>query len=445
MWLWFGLLLLSSNTVVRGGKLSYCELHPAIEEQIKKDVSAWGTDGITEDVVQSMSKHCNSTKRLEENCAVQAQRITVDGGNVYLNNLIRSDRLGPHEHIGLLEELYEASQVYKLPDVEFTQWIDDHPPAETNLREDGSVAWPHAPHRLPPVVSWGKGQGNGVLLVPYSGAFRCPEDSFDALQSVLIDNKQGVPWKQKKEVAFGRWSGFCTHYYTNGLFKSADGNSVPCPRTYLNDLSDRNPDLVDARDLSRSHPVPLVHQPAYKYIVSTDGWSVSSKFDKYLLMGSTVFKAASPRFGFYYPALKPFVHYVPFMTNHSDDLVDAVKWARAHDADARRIAEEARAFALKHLTRPARLCYLFRLLTELSKQFKYQVSCRRRKLCVPLVEELKFLATYPSSSESCRYHEVLSKYAANDPSAWPGESVESYEKLRAMHEDPTHWPRDDLP
>lgn len=49
---------------------------------------------------------------------------------------------------------------------------DDHPPAETNLREDGSVAWPHAPHRLPPVVSWGKGQGNGVLLVPYSGAFR---------------------------------------------------------------------------------------------------------------------------------------------------------------------------------------------------------------------------------------------------------------------------------
>lgn len=168
---------------------------------------------------------------------------------------------------------------------------------------------------------------------------RCPEDSFDALQSVLIDNKQGVPWKQKKEVrgpatlaahtawqthvarllaagrrcrapvtaplaiaclthlailpvtvqcagiagtfrytwvcawrpcprtqngtwctqlllprmstsasvrlprqvAFGRWSGFCTHYYTNGLFKSADGNSVPCPRTYLNDLSDRNP------------------------------------------------------------------------------------------------------------------------------------------------------------------------------------------------------------
>lgn len=33
-------------------------------------------------------------------------------------------------------------------------------------------------------------------------------------------------------------------------------------------------------------------------------------------------QAASPRFGFYYPALKPFVHYVPFMTNHSDDLVD---------------------------------------------------------------------------------------------------------------------------
>lgn len=61
------------------------------------------------------------------------------------------------------------------------------------------------------------------------------------------------------------------------------------------------------------------------------------------------------------------VHPPPFLPLPAQ----AVKWARAHDADARRIAEEARAFALKHLTRPARLCYLFRLLTELSKQFKW--------------------------------------------------------------------------
>ncbi|PNH12944.1 KDEL motif-containing protein 1 [Tetrabaena socialis] len=428
-----------------------CTLHPKIEERIARDTRAWGEAGITEDLVLSVSKHCGSEQRiLEQHCHTQVQRILIQDGVVYLNNLIPNYTLGPHEGIGFLVELYEASRVFKLPDVEFSYWLDDHPPAETVLRPDGSVSWPYPPYGLPPMMAWSKSDDNGVLLVPYSGAFRCASDSFDALEAQL-DELTRIPWEEREEVAFGRWNAFCTYYYTSHMVRMADGQAVPCPRTYLNNVSDAHPDLVNAYDLSRGKPVPLAHQNRYKFLVSTDGWSISSKFDKYLLLGSAVLRAASIRFGFYYPALSPAdpddltadAHFIPFMEKHRDDIVEAVQWARAHDAEARRIGEAARVFARQHLVRPARLCYIFRLLTELSKQIRYPISCQRRKLCVPLVEELKFLAKYGTTSSTCIYGELLDKYGATDPAAAPGDS--RYEELRAMHEDPLHWPRDDLP
>ncbi|EFJ39883.1 hypothetical protein VOLCADRAFT_100432 [Volvox carteri f. nagariensis] len=357
-------------------------------------------------------------------------------GTVYLNNLIPGERLGPHEHIGLLVELYEASQVYN------THGPRVMPDQMTFVQPNGSTSWPYEPKGgLPPIVAWSKSDDNGVLLVPYSGAFRCASDSFDVLETHL-KHLHSIPWSDRKEVAFGRWNGFCTYYYGTGLVRSADGKAVPCPRMYLNDVSKARPDMLDAYDLSLAKHVPLAHQNAYKYIVSTDGWSISSKFDKYLLLGSLVLKAASIRTGFYYDALEPYVHYVPYMERHKDDIVETIQWARDHDQEAHNIARRGVAFARAHLSRPARLCYLFRLLTELAKQYRYPVSCRRRNLCVPLVEELKFYSKYSQTERTCDYRELLDRYGESDPSAAPGST--RFDELYGMHHDPLHWPRDDL-
>ncbi|KAG2425087.1 hypothetical protein HXX76_013996 [Chlamydomonas incerta] len=434
-----------------GEKLDTCILHPKIEERVVKDTAAWGDAGITEDLVKSISKHCDTEARIRLHyCNCQPQRILIENGTVYLNNLIPRHRLGPHEHIGLLVELYEASQVYRLPNVEFTYWLDDHPPGETNYVFSGAgphgapraTAWPYEPAGgLPPMVAWSKSADNGVLMVPYSGAFRCAKDSFDALEASLPE-LAGVAWADKLPVGFGRWNGFCTYYYGMGLVRTADGQPVPCPRIYLNNVSAAHPDLLSAFDLGVAKPVPLAHQNRYKYIVSTDGWSISSKFDKYLLLGSTVFKAASIRDGFYYDALEPNVHFIPFMVKHKDDIVDAIQWARQHDDEARRMAEAAREFARQHLSRPARLCYLFRLLTHLSKQYRYPVSCSRRKLCVPLAQELRYYAQEEKTRDTCPYGEVFDRYGGGDPLVAP--DAGRLAEISAMHVDPLHWPRDDL-
>eukprot|EP00198_Chlamydomonas_reinhardtii_P007475 XP_001696812.1 predicted protein [Chlamydomonas reinhardtii] len=337
---------------------------------------------------------------------------------------------------GFLLELYETSQVYKLPDVEFAYWQDDNAPAETVKKADGTWTWPFAPHGLPPIMAWAKNKMHGSLLVPYSSAFRCPRDSFDAIMSE-VQRMSETPWEQRSSMAFGRWNIFCAWYY-RGHLKLEDGTPAPCPRNYYNDLyynhSDKLLTVALMRNLTNgtvATSVSLHEQNKYKYLISTDGWAVSSKFDKYMLLGSLLLKAEGLTYAFYYPAIKPFEHYVPIMKKHKDDILDMLEWAKSHDAEAQRIAQNAQSFAMRHLNRQSRLCYMFHLISELSKQMRYQVDCSRRPACIPLIEEIKFLSRFDVTSNRCRYQETLAQYGHVDPDGQPGFS--GYEELLRKH------------
>lgn len=62
-------------------KSEYCELHPKIEERIIKDVGAWGSAGITEDLVLTISKHCQTPERItQHHCNCHPQRILIENG-----------------------------------------------------------------------------------------------------------------------------------------------------------------------------------------------------------------------------------------------------------------------------------------------------------------------------------------------------------------------------
>lgn len=47
-----------------------------------------------------------------------------------------------------------------------------------------------------------------------------------------------------------------------------------------------------------------------------------------------------------------------------------VRWARSHDAEARRIAETAQRFAVEHLRRSARLCQIRTVIEELGRRMR---------------------------------------------------------------------------
>ena len=61
---------------------------------------------------------------------------------------------------------------------------------------------------------------------------------------------------------------------------------------------------------------------------------------------------------FFYPALKPWEHYVPIGYNGMTEIDGAVKMLRDHDALARLLGASSQRFAVQHLNETGRLCYI---------------------------------------------------------------------------------------
>ncbi len=129
-----------------------------------------------------------------------------------------------------------------------------------------------------------------------------------------------------------------------------------------------------------------------------------------MLMGSAVLKQASPLVAYYYAALTPWVHYVPFYQYHTADILETVAALRANDAQAKAIAQNAYRFARLHLARPARLCYYRELFARMAPLYRYKPSCKDRPMCVPLLEELKYMGWFTMEQEEdtqCDIHAQL--------------------------------------
>ena len=111
--------------------------------------------------------------------------------------------------------------------------------------------------------------------------------------------------------------------------------------------------------------VPLEKNFEHKYLLDVDGNTFSGRFFSFLYSGSLVFKATIFKEHFE-GWLKPYEHYVPIEMDFTD-LETKLKWAISHDMEAKRIAENAKAFALEHLHDDQADCYLFLLLLEIAR------------------------------------------------------------------------------
>jgi hypothetical protein len=110
--------------------------------------------------------------------------------------------------------------------------------------------------------------------------------------------------------------------------------------------------------------VPISDHLKYKYLILVDGFT--SAFHRgywQLFSNSVLFKQTSPDFQWYYNALEPYVHYIPF-ENDLSDLIDKIKWAQEHDLVVQQIVHNANDFAHTHLTYADIMLYVYLLLTE---------------------------------------------------------------------------------
>jgi hypothetical protein len=161
----------------------------------------------------------------------------------------------------------------------------------------------------------------------------------------------------------------------HGAQHANDDNYHSFPRFHLLMVSRTHPNIVDARltsyNVEKSQsgmalrrrlerlfgsPSPVLPADAfvaYKYLISTDGVGAGwRRLPTILACGSVVLMQHRWR-QFFYPGLKPWVHYVP-VNDDMSDLVERHSWMTAHPAEAARIAANGLSFAA-HILTPAAL------------------------------------------------------------------------------------------
>eukprot|EP00930_Biecheleria_cincta_P001696 TRINITY_DN10280_c2_g1_i1.p1 TRINITY_DN10280_c2_g1~~TRINITY_DN10280_c2_g1_i1.p1 ORF type:complete len:572 (+),score=55.44 TRINITY_DN10280_c2_g1_i1:35-1717(+) len=150
-------------------------------------------------------------------------------------------------------------------------------------------------------------------------------------------------------------------------------------RVRLCELSGRSPELVDAklayvpesydsiRDMAEkrgfvAHYSKMEEQGRFRYLMSTDGSTIDDTRIYWMLSsGSVVFKQVTPLVPYGIPGLEPWKHFVPVREDLAD-LLAKVRWARAHDAACREMAERAMTFAKTYFTEDHILFYIWQAI-----------------------------------------------------------------------------------
>ena len=126
-----------------------------------------------------------------------------------------------------------------------------------------------------------------------------------------------------------------------------------------------NQTLPDKRFLKES--ISFEEQVAmYRYLIWAPGNCASVRLALQLASDAAVFKIEIDESEWYYPLLKPLVHYVPLTANETHvNLAEMMYWARHHQSEVDAIVVEANKFAQLFLSPTGRDCYTLQLLQRL--------------------------------------------------------------------------------
>jgi hypothetical protein len=112
----------------------------------------------------------------------------------------------------------------------------------------------------------------------------------------------------------------------------------------------------------------------FKYVLQLDGnGAPASRALPFMFLGSLTLKQESPYQEFFYPSLSPYVHYLPMDAN-ATDVLSRIRWAKANDAAAKRIADTSKQWACAHLHDAEITCYVVRLLTQYASLLSFPAA-----------------------------------------------------------------------
>lgn len=322
-----------------------CSCHRSV---IEEDLAPW-KNGITEEVFNTAKSNnygshyqiVNHKLYREEGCMFPA-------------------RCSGNEHF-ILEV------IKKLPDMEFV----------INTRD-----WPQISSRQQPipVFSFSKvrGQSHDIMYPAWTFWEGGPAvwpiyptglGRWDEQREIIPRTAKSWPWEKKKNKGFFR------------------GSRTSSERDPLILLSRSNPELVDAeytKNQAWKSEADTLHRPPakeirledhcdYKYLFNFRGVAASFRFKHLFLCDSVVFHVGSAWLEFFYPAMKPWIHYIPVKEDLSD-VRDLLEFAKENDDVVHEIAKRGRQFIWDHLRMEDVTCYWETLLKKYAKLLKFKTK-----------------------------------------------------------------------
>ncbi|KAH6935399.1 hypothetical protein HPB50_005559 [Hyalomma asiaticum] len=331
-----------------------CSCHASV---IDDDLSPWSKTGISAELIERSKSR-----------GILYQ--VVD------HKLYRSKEcMFPFRCLGV--EHFILNIVDELPDVEFV----------LNTRD-----WPQAHKRVEslPVFSFSKTREYSDIMYPawtfWAGGpaislYPTGIGRWDLQRDIITKAAKGVwTWDKKKALGFFR------------------GSRTSSERDPLILLSRSKPDFVDAQytknqawksdqdtlGMPAAEEVRFEDHCKYKYLFNFRGVAASFRLKHLFLCQSLVLHVGDEWLEFFYPQLKPWVHYVPVSVD-LHEVEDLLEFAKDNDEVVHEIAERGYDFIWKHLRMEDVQCYWRRLLKKYASLLRYKVI--RDKSLVRITEK----------------------------------------------------------
>lgn len=267
----------------------------------------------------------------------------------------------------ILPNIYELHRLIGLPDIDFVFIARDF------LKLHNLLPCQGADEAALPIFIMSKCQSDpGLILIPDWFAL----NGYKTFQ--ILHGNQLFPWESKLAILFFRGS-------DSGAWDRSMWRNAPRPKLVA--LSLEYPDLINARFSSLltyeesnairaimekegfvGNYISMSDHPRYKYLMDIDGHCAAApRFPTLLHSNSVVFKNITSSLLWFYPKIKPYVHFIPVAEDLSD-LLTQLEWAKSHDEECKQISNNARQLAVEILSQESAYLYLYRLLEAYSKK-----------------------------------------------------------------------------
>ncbi|XP_051147316.1 uncharacterized protein LOC127262600 [Andrographis paniculata] len=388
---------------------------------IHEDLRHWKQTGITKDMVEKAR-------------ATAHFRLTILDGKVYVEKFresIQTRALFTMWGIAQLARFYPG----KLPDLELMFDCDDRPVVEAKrFRHPGAEP--------PPLFRYCSDRHSLDIVFPDWSFWGWAEINIRPWRSVLKDIKEGnsrTKWEDRVPLAYWKGNPHVCPWRGDLLKCNATPEQDWNTHLYVQDWVEESKKGYKESNLG--------DQCTYRYKIYIEGWAWSVS-EKYILACNSPTLLMTLRWhDFFIRGMVPQHHYWPVRDNDKcRSLKFAVEWGNNHTDKAKAIGEAGSRFIHEDLKMEYIYDYMFHLLNEYAKLFKYKPTvppnakelCTESMVCSADGNWRKFmeesLVKSPSYSVPCR---MPQPYKPQELRSFIDKQVETTKQVEAWEKE--YW------